>query len=259
MFIPENFLNKIKNGENIFYLLTIDSINKEINLTTNDKDVIINNKIYKSGFIVNTFNLANINVDSYITIALLSSIKKEISAEALSTANIVLKISTKDESFVIFSGFVSQLNIETNIINIDIISKMEKFNQTIGQLFSPICRECLGNAKCKVDIQNYSANGQVINILSQDCFVGDHQTNKKTATGYYKYGMIKFLTGKLAGITIQIKDEVENKIYLLRNTNLLNIGDLYIIFAGCDKTTTTCQQKFNNIENFRGEPFINKN
>ena len=33
-------------------------------------------------------------------------------------------------------------------------------------------------------------------------------------------------------------------------------GDLFTIYPGCDKQNTTCAAKFNNIVNFRGEPFI---
>jgi len=257
MYITEEFLEKIKNGETIFYLLEIKTINKEIYLTTNDVNVYLNEKMYQSGFIVDSFSSSNTtNISSY-TINLLINIQEKITLEEILSSNIILKISTNYESFVIFNGFVSQANIENNLISIEIVSKLEKLNQTIGNLFSPICRECFGNKKCKIDLNQYSSNGEIINVISNDCFVGNHQENNKTHIGYYKYGMIKFLTGKLTGITMQIKDEIENKIFLLQNTSLLNIGDKYIIYAGCDKTMATCQNKFNNIINFRGEPFIN--
>jgi uncharacterized phage protein (TIGR02218 family) len=36
----------------------------------------------------------------------------------------------------------------------------------------------------------------------------------------------------------------------------IQVGDGFKIIAGCDKTHETCQAKFNNILNFRGEPYV---
>ena len=56
---------------------------------------------------------------------------------------------------------------------------------------------------------------------------------------------------------MQIKDEIDGSVYLLQNTKMLSVGDYYEIYAGCDKTLATCKEKFNNVINFRGEPYIN--
>ena len=36
----------------------------------------------------------------------------------------------------------------------------------------------------------------------------------------------------------------------------IQVGDTFDIIAGCDKTRETCQSKFSNIINFRGEPDV---
>jgi uncharacterized phage protein (TIGR02218 family) len=33
-------------------------------------------------------------------------------------------------------------------------------------------------------------------------------------------------------------------------------GDTYTITAGCDKQFGTCKARYNNVVNFRGEPYI---
>ena len=38
--------------------------------------------------------------------------------------------------------------------------------------------------------------------------------------------------------------------------NAIAGGDQFTIVAGCDRTHTTCRDKFSNILNFRGEPYI---
>jgi len=34
------------------------------------------------------------------------------------------------------------------------------------------------------------------------------------------------------------------------------VGKQVIVYAGCDKTPQTCKNKFNNLQNFRGFPYI---
>jgi len=256
MYIDENFLEKIKNGENVFYLLEIiNSNNDNLYLTTADIDIKIGDKIYKSGYFNGDIFINNLENTNGFKVQLLKD--EYLIVEKILNANVIIKIATYEQSFIVFSGFVSQILDDNNLLDILILSKISKLNKQIGQLFSPICRECIGSKKCGLNMENYKTNGVVKNILSNDCFFGNHQINKKTPIGYYKYGLIKFYTGKLAGITMQLKDEVDGKIYLLRNTKLISIDDKYEIFAGCDKTLSTCKNKFNNVENFRGEPYIN--
>jgi uncharacterized phage protein (TIGR02218 family) len=36
----------------------------------------------------------------------------------------------------------------------------------------------------------------------------------------------------------------------------IEVGDPYTVFYGCDKTLPTCRDTFNNVVNFRGEPYV---
>ena len=162
-----------------------------------------------------------------------------------------------NNAVAIFSGFVENITANGVLLEISVSSNVAKLNYSNSSLFSPICRECLGSAKCGIDLNQYKANGTVLQIISQDCIIGNHRENRSVPVGYYKYGTIKFLSGKLRGITIQIKNEVDGKIYLLKNTKLIEVGDSYEIFAGCNKTLSVCKKKFNNVVNFHGEPYIN--
>jgi hypothetical protein len=33
-------------------------------------------------------------------------------------------------------------------------------------------------------------------------------------------------------------------------------GDNFVVYKGCDKTMTICQNRFSNLANFRGFPFV---
>ena len=45
-----------------------------------------------------------------------------------------------------------------------------------------------------------------------------HPTAQYKLGEYYRYGIVKFTSGKLKGISMQIKDEIDGSIYLLQNT-----------------------------------------
>jgi uncharacterized phage protein (TIGR02218 family) len=36
----------------------------------------------------------------------------------------------------------------------------------------------------------------------------------------------------------------------------VQVGDVLAVYAGCDKKLATCRDKFSNVTNFRGEPYV---
>ena len=264
MFIPN-----AQNDNAKFYLVDFTTNTETISFTSCDKNVVFNGKIYKNCQFIDDISFNDLDRIDDVKIQFIN--KDNIELERLLNAKIVVYLATIDtrnhvvdacniicqNAVAIFSGFVENIMTNGDLLEISVSSNVAKLNYSNSSLFSPICRECLGSIKCGVDINQYKANGTVSQIISQDCIIGNHRTNRSVPVGYYKYGTIKFLSGKLRGFTIQIKDEVDGKIYLLRNTKLIEIGDSYEIFAGCNKTLSVCKNKFNNVVNFRGEPYIN--
>ena len=264
MLINEKIIKEIENGCQIVHLIEFKTSNIQYYFNTSDIDLLFNNKIYYNGYETIKTQFDNLENKSSFSIKLLNSYNDiKIDIETLLMSSVIIRLATiKNEEvlsiFTIFSGFVDSIKREEEIFNINLLSNIAKLNKPITSLFSPICRECLGNAKCGIEINNYKTNGKITEILSQNSFIGTHQQNKKTSIGYYRYGTIKMTTGKLKDFSLQLRDEKEGQVILLQNTKLLVVGDEYEIFAGCDKTTKTCKEKFNNIINFRGEPFINE-
>jgi hypothetical protein len=75
--------------------------------------------------------------------------------------------------------------------------------------------------------------------------------------GYFTYGVVSWLTGQNAGYKMDVRQSSPGSITLaLPMTYPIAVGDTYSIVAGCDKTASTCRQRFGNFVNFRGEPFI---
>ena len=264
MLINEKIIKEIENGCQIVHLIEFKTSNIQYYFNTSDVDLLFHNKIYYNGYETIKTQFDNLENKSALSINLLNSYKNsKIEIEALLMSSVIIRLATIENGEIlsiltIFSGFVDSIKREENTFNITLLSNIAKLNKPITSLFSPICRECLGSVKCGIDINNYKTNGTITEILSQNSFMGTHQQNKKTSIGYYRYGTIKMITGKLKDFFLQLRDEKEGQIILLQNTKLLAIGDEYEIFTGCDKTAKTCKEKFNNLINFRGEPFINE-
>jgi hypothetical protein len=75
--------------------------------------------------------------------------------------------------------------------------------------------------------------------------------------GYFDGGLMTIDDGANAGFSREVKTYVPGQITLqLPFPYTVEVGAAYTLVAGCDKSFATCKEKFNNVLNFRGEPYI---
>ena len=74
---------------------------------------------------------------------------------------------------------------------------------------------------------------------------------------WFKDGHLEWLTGNNMGIVSEIQgfESDEFDLYLPLNADI-QVGDTFDAYPGCDKTLTDCRDKFDNVVNFGGFPFI---
>lgn len=76
-------------------------------------------------------------------------------------------------------------------------------------------------------------------------------------SGYFDFGVITFDSGANAGLSMEVKAYAPGQIILqLPMPYDVAIGDGYTLVAGCDKSMATCRDRFSNLLNFRGEPYL---
>lgn len=78
-------------------------------------------------------------------------------------------------------------------------------------------------------------------------------------SGYFDAGVITILDGDNAGFSREVKSFVPGQITLWLPFPYAFTGSplsSYSMHVGCDKAMTTCRDKFGNIVNFRGEPYL---
>jgi uncharacterized phage protein (TIGR02218 family) len=77
------------------------------------------------------------------------------------------------------------------------------------------------------------------------------------AAGIYTQGVVKCLSGANAGLSqYVILHNASGQLQLNQPWIVApKVGDSFSVIQGCDKSATTCTQKFNNLVNFSGQPF----
>lgn len=150
-----------------------------------------------------------------------------------------------------------------------------KLSTQLGTSFGPICRAEFGsglngidqdnNDLCMVDVAAYRQTGQVAGGPTATQFtsatpllkVGSPTPTDPAPTGWFADGLVTFTTGENAGLSFEIKTYDAGLVTLFLPLPFpLVAGDEFTIEPGCAKTAGDCTNKFNNIINFRGEPFI---
>jgi len=76
-------------------------------------------------------------------------------------------------------------------------------------------------------------------------------------SGYFDRGVITFTSGPNTGLSQEVKSYVTGQLTLiLPMPYTVAVGNTYSLIAGCDKSFPTCRDRFDNVVNFRGEPYL---
>lgn len=120
--------------------------------------------------------------------------------------------------------------------------------------FSKTCRATLGDNKCKVDLEKLAARYEISKIRDRSIFLGE----VKQKTGYFTGGVAELFDQENKIATFSIISQVENIITLNKkvDSSLITPHLILKMYPGCDRKLISCCKKFNNVLNFRGEPFV---
>jgi uncharacterized phage protein (TIGR02218 family) len=161
-------------------------------------------------------------------------------------------------TMTVFGGVVGQTNHDRERDSI-ILSVTGLFgrNKVMNiENWSSTCRADLGDSRCTVDIDALKTNGTVTAIDSQFTF---EDTSLTLADDDVALGLVHWLTGNNAGLAMEVKGNVSatDKITMFTPAPfVIQVGDTYDVYPGCDKSLSTCRDTYNNVINFQGEPFI---
>ena len=151
-------------------------------------------------------------------------------------------------------GNLGQVQIKNRQYQAEVRGLVHRLQQTLVETYSPTCRAELGDIRCGVTLATYTETGTVTSVTDKKTF---EDTGRTEANDYWNNGLLTWTSGNNNGVQMEVKlfsyDEFE---LLMPMNNDIEVGDTYSVVIGCDKTTGTCKNTFNNLVNFRGEPFI---
>lgn len=126
----------------------------------------------------------------------------------------------------------------------------------VGNYYTPECRFDLGDGNCTVNVAAITMSGTVTAVTDAANFT---DTAQSAATGTYDYGKLTWTSGVNAGLGMEVKNwDLGSQTFTLwlPMPKVIQVGDAYTVYPGCDKRFTTCKNKFSNATNFGGFPHV---
>ncbi len=162
---------------------------------------------------------------------------------------------------IVFCGSVGEISRGLNAFTTEMRGLSHALNQERGRLYQRSCDADLGDSRCTVDLTSptYKGSGTVDGVATNHTFSAGGLDGYQD--GWFTGGKVTWLTGANAGAVMEIKFHVNNGAevsFELWETMPFDIalGDTFSVTAGCDKSLATCRDRFNNVPNFRGFPYI---
>lgn len=235
-----------------------------LGFTSHDQDIVYNGVTYKAatGFAPSAVSTSgDMAVDNLDAEGMLrgdsitaEDLRKGLYTNAAIEVFLINYQNIKDEVFLMRKGTLGEVTYGKNGFKAEIRGLMEAYQQQTGKVYQKSCRTNLGSRECGMYLPNLTFSGYVKGIQEDGSFVID----VKQAEDYFSYGVIAFTSGKNAGSQMEIKKYHANgrtELFLPLGESV-GLGDIFTIVAGCDGNATTCRNRFHNLVNFRGEPYI---
>ena len=155
---------------------------------------------------------------------------------------------------IVKRGRLGEVTLSNQLFHAEVRGLTQHLSQTIGEVFSPSCRAILGDSRCKIDLAAFTSSATVTEVISNQTF---KSSTLNQAAGYFTGGEVVWTSGNSDDQRMEVKEFANTQVVLaLPMGKSIQTGDTFDIIAGCDKTRETCQSKFTNIINFRGEPDV---
>jgi uncharacterized phage protein (TIGR02218 family) len=149
----------------------------------------------------------------------------------------------------LFNGRVGNITASASCVTFTVDDDRILLNiQMPRNVYMPSCLNTLADSSCGVNLRG-------INGL----FTTSGSLTVETNLTYeiFSLGYINFTSGANIGLSASIKLQRGYQLtFASPLESPVQIGDSFVIYAGCDKQMSTCSNTFNNINRFRGTPFV---
>lgn len=159
------------------------------------------------------------------------------------------------------SGDIGEVRREGAAFAAEIRGLAHQLDQETGRIYAASCDADLGDARCKIDLDEaaYRGEGEIAVVQGSALFVASGLDAFDDA--WFSRGKLTWLSGANEGAAVEVKvhrkDDGGVTLALWQvPPQAMQVGDTFAVTAGCDKRFETCRAKFANALNFRGFPHM---
>lgn len=164
-------------------------------------------------------------------------------------------------TIIVFRGTLGMIQWTDEGFRADIHSLLRQLQRKIGLTYTAKCRHELYNqfgatnvGGCTLNSASFTYNSSVSSVTNKLKF---NIATISQADDWVANGKLTWTSGLNNGAEYTVKTFKSDVIELFLPTVFtINTSDTFTVLAGCDKTFTTCQNKFSNEINFGGFPHI---
>lgn len=227
----------------------------DLKITNNFKNTLIDNENYvsnpsmqiKSNYIGNNFEPEKLLLE-------MANFPENITIFQGRRAEIFYFNSLEGRKFQMQKIIISKISKNENSFLLELTSLSDVLDSKKMNYFSEKCRAEFGDSLCGINRENFALSGKMEGFAKDFSEIYDNNLVVQNSD-FFKCGKIWIEDFKDEYFPIF---KAENKrIVLFFPLNFdLKIGMKYKLFMGCDKTVKMCKERYQNVLNFRGEPFI---
>lgn len=241
-------LYRFARGADIFLYTSADE-NKIFNGETYTAVPIRRNNIQKS----QDSGKNNLKIEIDGSIALVRNYVASSPSQVVSLTIFALH-ENEAESFTVWKGRINSVAFSRNIATINCETIVTSFKRNgLRRLFQRNCPHRLyDSSTCRASSTAFRAiatlsavSGLTVSSNTFGTFANDHFTG-----GFVNWNSGSFIESSL------ITAHTGNTLTLRLAIPDLTVGDVVDAFPGCDRTINTCINKFSNVENYGGFPWI---
>lgn len=154
----------------------------------------------------------------------------------------------------LFEGRVSNSNPSLYSVELTIKSDVELLDSLMpSELILPSCSHTVYDAGCGLRKSDFGFPATVQAGSTLMMLV----TNLTKAQGYFSLGSITFTSGANAGVTRSVRAYAGGLFELSYPLEFMpQTGDAFTAYTGCDSSSDTCLNRFNNLDNRLAFEFV---
>ncbi|WP_375393677.1 DUF2163 domain-containing protein [uncultured Sphingomonas sp.] len=150
-------------------------------------------------------------------------------------------------------GTIGAVETKDGAFTAELAGATAALDRPVAEETSAECRASLGDARCRVAMAGRRRFARVVCVAGQVLTLD----SVEPVAGAYGQGLLRWFGGANAGLedAIAVSDGATVTLRLPPRFAAA-AGVLVEVIEGCDKSLATCDARFANVANFRGEPYL---